>query len=175
MVIQMRLFAKLMIAVLFIAMLLPFTVLKDDDGDTLLSFSDFSLPSISTPNFSLPEFFDNGKIMSSSDDDLSGKDIFYKWYDGEGNIQFTTEPPPDGIEYTLKGFDPNANVIRAVKVPPKESKAEEATPTRVKAREPEAETSPYSGDDIKKLFEDTKNLEKLLNQRFKNQESALNN
>ncbi len=173
----MKLFAKLMIAVMFIAMLLPFTILKDDDGDTLMSFSDISLPDISMPKLSmpdLPDFFGSKKIATSSDDDLSRKDIFYKWYDSEGNIQFSSEPPPDGIDYTLKGFDPDANVIQAVKIPAKESTAEEPKPGQEKSAGPEDGVNPYSADSIKKLFEDTKNIEKLLNQRAKDQESALN-
>jgi hypothetical protein len=44
----------------------------------------------------------------------------------------------------------------------------------VKARDPDDGVNPYSGDSIKKLFEDTRNIEKLLKQRFQNQESALN-
>jgi len=173
----MKLFVKLTIAALFIAVLLPFTLLKDDSGDTLISFSDFSLPDISMPNFSMPDlsgFFGSKKITPSSDDNLSGKDIFYKWYDSEGNIQFTTEPPADGIEYILKGFDPDTNVIQAVKIPPGESKAEESAAVQKKAFDPEDGDNPYSADSIKKLFEDTKNIENLLNQRVKDQESALN-
>jgi hypothetical protein len=173
----MKLFVKLMIAALFMAVLLPFTLLKGDDGDTLMSFSNFSLPDISMVNFSMPDlsgFFGSKKITPSSDDDLSGKDIFYKWYDSEGNIQFTTEPPPDGVEYKLKGFDPDANVIQAVKIPAKESTAEDPTPVQEKSAGPEDGVNPYSVDHIKKLFDDTKNIEKLLNQRAKDQESALN-
>ena len=173
----MKLFAKLMIAVLFIAMLLPFTILKDEGGDTLMSFSDLSLPDISMPTLSmpdLPDFSSNNEIVPANDDDMSGKDIFYKWYDNEGNIQFTTEPPPHGIEYTLKGFDPNANVIQSVKLPSSKSKADDSTPDQVKAADPGDGVNPYSGDSIKKLFEDTRNIEKLLNQRFQNQEAKLN-
>jgi hypothetical protein len=170
----MKLFVKPMLALLFLAMLLPFTILKDNRGNTLMSLSDLGLPSISMPKFSMPVFFGSNKITPSSDDDLSGKDIFYKWYDSEGNIQFSTEPPADGIEYTLKGFDPNANVIQSVKIPPKKSAADESTATQVKPRSPEDGVNPYSGDHVKKMIEDTKNIEKLLSQRYKDQESALN-
>ena len=180
MVIQMKLFAKLMIAVMFIAMLLPFTILKDDDGDTLMSFSDISLPDISMPKLSmpdLPEFSSSKEVIPANDDDLSGKDIFYKWYDNEGNIQFTSEPPADGIEYTLKGFDPNANVIQSVKLSSSKPKTDDSAPdqnkTPVMTHGPEDGVNPYSGDSIKKLFEDTRNIEKLLKQRFQDQESTL--
>jgi hypothetical protein len=146
-----------------------------------MSFSDISLPDISMPKLSmpdLPEFSGSNEVIPASDDDLSGKDIFYKWYDNEGNIQFTSEPPPHGIEYTLKGFDPNANVIQAVKLSPSKAKTDDSTPdqieTPVKAHDPDDGVNPYSGDSIKKLFEETRNIEKLLNQRFQDQESALN-
>jgi len=173
----MKLFVKLLLAALFIAVMLPFTILKGRDGNTLMSFSDFSLPAISIPNVSMPdlsEWFTSKKITPANDNDLSGKDIFYKWYDSEGNIHFTSEPPPDGIEYTRKGFDPDANVIQAVKIPAKESTAaKETTPVQEKSVGPEESVNPYSAERIKKLFEDSKNLEKLLDQKAKNQESAL--
>jgi hypothetical protein len=130
------------------------------------------MPDISMPD--LPAFFGSKEIRPSSDDDLSGKDIFYKWYDSEGNIQFTSEPPPDGIDYTLMGFDPNANVIQAVEIPAEEPTAEEPKSGQEISAGPEDDANPYSADSIKKLFEDTKNIEKLLNQRAKDQESALN-
>ena len=172
----MKLFTKIMIAVLFIALLLPFTILKDDSGDTLVSFSDLSFPDLSMPNLSMPDLpkLSGNNIEVGSDEDLDGKDVFYKWYDGEGNIQFTTEPPPEGVEFTLKGFDPNANVIQSVKLPPEKNRAEETSPTAKKADDPGDIGNPYSPDTIKKLFEDTKNIEKLLQQKLQDQESMVN-
>ena len=167
----MKLFAKLMLAALVIALLLPFTILKDEAGNTLMNFSDLSLPDFSMPD--LPKLPDASKITSSVDG-LNGKDIFYKWYDAEGNVQFTTEPPPDGIEYTLKGFDPDANVIQAVEVPAGKSGADEDQPGGDKTASPENIGNPYSKESIEKLFEDTKNIEKLLKQRLKDQESIIN-
>lgn len=165
-----------MIAVLFIALLLPFTILKDDSGGTLMSFSDLSFPDLSMPNLSMPDWpkFSGNTIQAGSDGDLDGKDVFYKWYDAEGNIQFTTEPPPEGVEFTLKGFDPNANVIQSVKLPPGENAADETNSTAKKADDPGDIGNPYSQDAIKKLFEDTKNIEKLLQQRAQDQESTVN-
>ena len=174
---QMKLTWKLLIALLFIAVLLPFTILKNENGNTLMSFSDFSLSSVSMPAFSMPNFsanFGSGEIVPANDDDMSGKVIFYKWYDSEGNIQFSSEPPPDGIEYTLKGFDPNANVIPSVKLPPDQTQTKESATTPVKAAGSENGDDPYSVDRITKLFEDTKNIEELLSQRLNNQESELN-
>ena len=172
----MKLFAKLMIALLFLALLLPFTYLKDDDGGSLMSFSDFHLPDFSLPDFSLPDMprFSGGGNSVSSDEDLAGKDLFYKWYDAEGNVQFTTEPPADGIEYTVKGFDPDANVIQAVKIPVKEVEADDSKPGQDKKGLAESTENPYSLEKLKKLFEDTENIEALLNQRTQDQDSAIN-
>ena len=172
----MKLFAKVMIAVLFIAMMLPFTILKDDSGKTLMSLSDFSLPDFSMPDFSMPDMpkISDADISSPLDEDLGGKDIFYRWYDSNGNIQFTSEPPPEGVEYTLKGFDPNTNVIQAVNVTPEESVSDEPTPTQNKPTGPEEIGNPYSQDSIKKLYEDAKNIEKLLKQRSQDHDSLLN-
>ncbi|MCP4390523.1 MAG: DUF4124 domain-containing protein, partial [Gammaproteobacteria bacterium] len=156
-----------MIAALILAVLLPFTILKGRDGKAMMSFTDFSLPDFSLPK--LPKL-PNIDMLGASDENLEGKDIFYKWFDAKGNVQFTTEPPADGIEYTVRGFDPNTNVIQAVDVPAKETTADKAAPSTAN---PEDIGSPYSQESIKKLFEDAKNIEKLLKQRAKDQESAL--
>jgi hypothetical protein len=165
----MKLFAKLLLAALVLALLLPFTILKDDQGKTMMSFSDFSLPDM--PSFDSG----SGSKLTSSTRVLGGKDVFYKWYDAEGNLQFTTEPPDDGIEYTVKGYDPNTNVIQAVKLPEAEteSAAIEPTPTGESASELPSMNA-YDPESIKKLFEETRNIEKLLNQRYQNQNSNLN-
>lgn len=161
----MKLFAKLLLTALVLALLLPFTILKDDQGKALMSFSSFSLPD-------MPSFDEVSKLTPSSSG-IGGKNIFYKWYDAEGNVQFTTEPPADGIEYTVKGYDPNANVIQAVKMPAAETAQDEPVATEKTASDL-PETSAYDAESIKKLFEDTKNIEKLLNQRYENQNSTLN-
>ena len=165
----MKLFAKLMIAVLFIAVLLPFTILKGPDGDTLMSFSSLELP-----NFSLPDMpkMPGGDKISAPLGGSDGKDIVYKWQDAEGSLHFTTEPPSDGTEYSVMGFDPNTNVIQAVKLP--EEKEKEAEETASQPEKGDNIGNPYSPEKIDKLFEDAKNVEKLLKQRMKDQEAALN-
>jgi len=167
----MKLFVKLMIAALVIAVLLPFTILKGRDGNSLLSIPDFNLPDISLPE--LPDL-PSVDMPGASGESLGGKDIFYKWYDAKGNVQFTTEPPADGIEYTVKGFDPDTNVIQAVEIPVIEPTSDANESEGQNSAKPEDGTNPYSQEGIKKLFEDAKNIEKLLNQRAKDQESALN-
>ena len=168
----MKLFAKFLLAALVLGLLLPFTILKDDQGKTLMSFSDFSLPDMSLPD--MPSFDGVSKLTPSSSD-IGGKSIFYKWYDAEGKVQFTTQPPPDGIEYTVKGYDPNVNVIQSVKVPEAEPAGTgETTATSESTGAQPGLANTYDADAIKKMFEDTKNIEKLLNQRYENQNSTIN-
>ena len=174
----MKLFGKLLIAILVIGLLLPFTVLKGPDGDTLMKFSDIGLPdfSVDLPSVNAPSFSGTAKLQSAeelqaADDDLTGKDIFYQWKDAAGNIQFTSEPPPEGVEYIVKGYDPNANVIQSVKLPEEEKEAE---PSATKTIKDEKIGNPYSEESIKKLFDDAKNIEKILNQRLKDQDELFN-
>lgn len=168
----MKLFAKLAIAVLVLAMLLPFTILKDENGNTLMSFSDLELP-----DFSLPSLPKAPKVDSITDSTglIDGQDTIYQWRDSEGYIQFTSELPPPGIEYQVRHFDPDANVIKSVKMPSRDAPALNTGGDSEKTAEAdEQDVNPYSEDGIKKLIEDARNVEKLLNQRFQSQESAIN-
>lgn len=168
----MKLFVKLMLALLVIGLLLPFTLLKDDSGKPLASFSDFGLPDFSLP--SLPRFSSGGSStpVPDSDDNLDGKVLFYKWYDADGDVQFTSEPPAEGVEYTVKGFDPDANVIQAVKLPAGDSADGESSSAAGKSATDIG--NPYSKETIEKLFEDAKNVEKLLQERLQQQEATFN-
>jgi hypothetical protein len=177
----MKLLAKLLVVGLIIAFALPFTVLKGRDGKTLMSFSDIKLPGFSMPEIpELPDFSDkflpegNSNQNSAVEAVMEGKDLFYKWFDSEGNLQFTTSPPVAGIEYTIKGFDPNTNVIQSVKPIVEEvesvvtQQGQNVIPKSVKEI-----GSPYSPEKVGKLFDDAQNIEKLLNDRLKKQEAAL--
>ncbi len=167
----MSLFVKLMLAAVVIALLLPFTLLKDEQGKTLMSFSDLSLQDLRLPDISIPDMPDllSSKKLMPSNTRSDGKDIFYRWNDAQGNIHFTTEPPPGGIEYTVKGYDPNANVIQAIKIPTEPNATDPGTGGSTPSLD-----SAYNPDQVQKLINDTKNIEKLLNQRYENQNSTIN-
>jgi len=173
----MKLPLKFMLAALVIAMLLPFTLLKDDEGKTLMSFSSFSLSDIKMPDMpSLPDMSSSKQLVPSVEG-LGAPDIVYRWNDSEGNIHFTSDPPADGIAFTLKGYDPNANVIQAVKPPVVESPEPSIATDTAAAGEPNSPQdigNTYTKDEIQNLFEKTDNIQQLLNQRFKNQNSAIN-
>ncbi|MFT5506293.1 MAG: hypothetical protein ACI845_001574 [Gammaproteobacteria bacterium] len=171
----MKLLAKLLVFGLVIAFALPFTVLKGRDGKPLMSLSNIELPGFSMPDFSdkdLPK--GNSNQNSAVQLGLEGKDIFYKWFDSEGNLQFTTSPPPEGVEFTVKGIDPNTNLIQAVKPVVKEvESALGQQGQKGQSKSAKDIGNPYSPEKVEKLFDDAQNIEKLLNDRLKNQEAAL--
>ena len=170
----MKLFLKLMLATLVIAMLLPFTILKDDQGKPLMSISSFSLPDFKMPDMPDMPDMSSSKRLVPSVGDHANMDIVYQWNDSQGNVHFSTEPPADNIKFTVKGYDPNANVIQAVKLPEIEAPEESvASGSDEQDSAPDLENI-YSKEDIQKLIDDSKNIQQLLNQRHNNQNSAIN-
>ena len=163
----MKLVWKLMLAVLVISTLLPFTLLKDDTGSTLLSFSSFKWPDLRKAAKNL---FKADRSRGPGDE---GADTIYQWVDAEGNMHFSNTPPLEGIEFRVKNFDPDLNVIQSVNTKTDEAEVTvEGTPKKEMITTEDV-GSPYSVDGIKKLFEDVHNVEKLLKQRLQKQEAAL--
>jgi len=166
----MKLFGKLLIAVLIIGLLLPFTILKGPDGKPLMRFSDLKLPKFSTPD--LPEITSLGSAAASASS--NNGNVIYKWKDAEGNLQFTSSPPPAGVEFTVKEYDPNTNLIQSVQLPAEEIvEVADENDTEKPASPLDDVGSVYSPEKIEKLFEDAKNVEKLLNDRLKNQSAQI--
>jgi hypothetical protein len=165
----MKLFGKLLITVLIIGVMLPFTILKGRDGKPLMSFSDLKLPSFSTPEMpKLP-----GAITNTDSASGNGNNVIYKWTDAEGNLQFSTSPPPEGIEYTAKGYDPDVNVIQSVEIPLEAEEKIEPADADKEVTSKDGIGNVYSPESIEKLFKDAKNVEKLLNDRLKNQNAQI--
>jgi len=162
----MKFFVKLMIAAVVLAVLLPFTFLKGKDGKPLMSFSDLKMP-----NLAMPEVPD--ALKDAQRQKAGGKDVIYKWKDAKGVLHFTSKPPPAGIEYTSKGYDPNTNLIQSVKI--EEEKPIEPFADAPKIEKPSDLVNVYSPDKIEKLMKDAKNVQKLLNQRNQKLEAMMGN
>jgi hypothetical protein len=168
----MKLFVKLLIASLVIAVLLPFTLLKGKDGRPLMSLDAIKAPELSLPDMpDLPDA-DLGKVLPK---DGGRQDIVYKWKDAKGEWHFSSTPPPQGTEYSVKGYDPNTNLIQSVK-----PKAEEIAPNKepepnpqVSVKAPGKIGNPYSPEKIENLFNDAKNVQNLLDERLKQQEALM--
>lgn len=167
----MKLFGKLLIAALVLAVLLPFTFLKGKDGKPLMSLSD-----IKAPKLALPEMPDALKHSNKEQTPTAGgKDIIYKWRDSKGELHFSSSPPADGTEYTAKGYDPNANLIQAVEVKtePVEKPQQQSDNNDSKPQKPFEIGNPYSPKKVEKLINDAQNIQKLLNDRQKKQQALI--
>ncbi|MDJ0833493.1 MAG: DUF4124 domain-containing protein [Gammaproteobacteria bacterium] len=167
----MKLFFKLIIVALVLAVLLPFTILKDESGKPLMSFKDLKLPGVSLPE--LPdklEVPDLNQQTGSSD-----RTLIYEWRDKDGNRNFTSEPPPPGVEYTTKGYDPNLNLIQSIKTDTETETAKAETEEEPEQKEfPLNISNPYSPEKIEKLFDDAQKVQELIDERMKQQEAIFN-
>ncbi len=175
----MKFFGKLMITALVLAVLLPFTVLKGKDGRPLMSFSDIKLPNVKIPDLSVPDAIKPSNTQLSPNN--SDKDIVYKWKDSSGALHFTSSPPPEGIEFTAKGYDPNQNLIQSVKVNKEEDQETgiagqgDGKGGGIQNKSEKGIGNPYSPKKIEKLFDDAENVQKILNERTKALENLTTN
>lgn len=87
----------------------------------------------------------------------------YKWRDQNGVMQFSNTPPTvtDAEQIVL---DPSSNIVQAVKV----VEAEEPKPS-VDVEPP----NPYSMEGMKKVMEDAKGIEALLQNRHEGQQKLM--
>ncbi len=138
------------------------------------------MPMIYMGKFDLMSFMDSGfksglsdfeKLKAKAPKSLGNavtneKVQVYKWRDENGVIQFSNTPPQagDGAEQVV--LDPNSNLMQAVKVP-EEVVAEESAETDAH--------SPYSVKGMKKVMNDAKGVEELLQKRHEQQQEMLNN
>ena len=148
---------------------LSFTVLKGDDGKTLLSFSDFEIPEFNLADFSLKML--PGWRTSNSELPRAESTI-YQWTDIEGNLQFSNGPPPAGIEYTVKKYDPNENVIPAVSTNSDNSGQAPGPVSLNKSSKHGDADSIFSAGVIEKLFEDANNVDQSQT-NLKNNQNAV--
>jgi len=91
----------------------------------------------------------------------------YKWRDENGVMQFSNAPPPTDRNAQQIELNPNSNVVSAVKVPVKEE-----TPAPSSDIE---QPSPYSVKGMKKVLDDAKGIEQMLQQSHEQRTKALNN
>ena len=124
-----------------------------------------SLDKLKAPELSMPKL-PGGEISAGS----GRTDIIYEWRNAEGELHFTSSPPPEGIEYTVKGYDPNVNLIQSIQVKHEEP---EKTPVEPQLKKPADIGNPYSPQNVEKLINDAQNVQKVLNDRLKQQEAMI--
>ncbi len=138
------------------------------------------MPMIYMGKFDPLSFFESGfsmggsefsKLKAKAPKNLSNivtdeKVQVYKWRDENGVMQFSNTPPPTGGAAEQVVLDPNSNLMQAVKVP-----AEEEVKQEVEAESP----SPYSVKGMKKVVDDARGVEELLQQRHEGQQEMIKN
>ena len=89
----------------------------------------------------------------------------YKWRDENGVMQFSNTPPPDGGQAQQVELNPNHNLVKAVKLPEEEQPQQaELTPS----------PTPYTVKGMKKVMDDARAIEGMLQQRHEDQQKMLN-
>ena len=83
-------------------------------------------------------------------------------------MQFSNTPPTAAVDVTRVELNPNKNVVEAIKVQEKESQAESNTANTIAP-------SPYSVSGMKKVMEDARDVEQMLQQSHEQRSKALNN
>jgi len=91
----------------------------------------------------------------------------YKWRDEHGVMQFSNTPPPSVSNAERVVLDPNNNLMKAVKVPEKEEKSKEVVETEM--------PNPYSVKGMKKVMDDARSIEDMLQQRHEKQQEMMKN
>ena len=91
----------------------------------------------------------------------------YKWRDKNGIMKFSDAPPPTvtNAEHVL--VDPNKNLVQAIKIPEKKEPEPEAV---AKTKLP----NPYSVKGMKKVMNEAKGIEELLQKRHEEQQKMMN-
>lgn len=108
------------------------------------------------------------KISGAMSNAVSGEKVqVYKWRDKDGVIQFGSQPPLSVNNAEHLELNTSTNVVKAIKVPEKKSEITQAeVKTDIK--------SPYSIKGMKKVMDDAKGVEKLLQDRHEAQQKMLN-
>lgn len=138
------------------------------------------MPMIYMGKFDPLSFFESGfskgssefsKLQAKAPKNLSNavtdeKVQVYKWRDENGVMQFSNTPPPTGDAVEQVVLDPNHNLMQAVKVP-----EEAEVKQQVEAESP----NPYSVKGMKKVMDDARGVEELLQQRHEGQQEMIKN
>lgn len=161
-------FYKIIIALLVIGGLAPFTFIKGKDGQPLMSFSDLKMPDSKLPD--LPDLPNMGLDSAPSVDGT-----VYKWKDENGSWQFSSEPPPKGLTFSSTVYDQNMNVIQAVETKRTIAKKKELDKKGSSTGALSNVGSAYTPAKVEKLFDDVNNIESLLSDRAKKQNEILDN
>lgn len=133
-------------------------------GKSPFSTDDIKVPKLGVPKLEVP-VLSNLSVPSLP----AQKETAYKWTDENGVVHYSTEPPENQQAAVKKlEVDPNQNVIQSVEI----AEAKNQQTTAETAQNPTIQ-SPYSAGAAKKLIEDAKNVQNLLNERYEKQKRII--
>lgn len=114
--------------------------------------------SLKMPKLGMPEI--PGLSKDDGKEKQSGSTTVYKWQDQNGEWQFSNQPPPEGVASKVITYRSDTNVIQSAKPPAKPASTADAETPSANPLLPI--TNP---EKVKKLMDDAKNIEKLLQDR----------
>ena len=134
-------------------------------GKTPFSKASLSLPSLADGKSKLDSLSKSGKKLVKGDIQKA-----YKWTDSEGVVHYSSEAPAPEQAVEILHVNPNTNLIRGARPAPKDNTESTPTPTNDTVL-PQGQV--YNPKNVKKLIDDAKNVQKLMDQRYQQTEQAL--
>lgn len=122
-------------------------------GKTPFSANDLKMPDISAPGV---DSLVNG-----------GKTTAFKWTDENGVVHYSSEPPPEHQQVEVLEIDPNVNLVQGVQ------KKEEVPGPGPQPALDLPSGNVYSPENVQKLIQDAKDVQKKLNERYQEQEKIV--
>lgn len=117
---------------------------------------------------------DSPRLREGPLDTLDSTTTVYRWKDTDGNVHFSNRLPEGASGVESLEIDPDANLILGVEPSPGAPSGRPGTASDViSPAGPEAVGNPYSADGVQKLIDQAKQVQELVNQRFKQQEEML--
>ena len=110
------------------------------------------------------------KYKGNNEEEITENKYLYKWRDANGVMHYTSDKPPEDINYKSIRLSNDTNVVPAVS----ESDATNAHPVQQQLPSTEIPSNVYSPEGIEQLFNQAKDIQNLVNEQFEQQEVISN-
>ncbi|WNO10357.1 DUF4124 domain-containing protein [Teredinibacter sp. KSP-S5-2] len=120
----------------------------------------------SASNFKVPDVSSVSSEIKKANP-MGNKETAYKWTDENGVVHYSSEPPPEQIAEKME-VNPDTNLVQGLR------KEEEEVPGPQSAPAPGLnlpDGSIYNPENIKKLVDDAKEIQNMMNERNKQMEN----
>ncbi|MCW9013447.1 MAG: DUF4124 domain-containing protein [Gammaproteobacteria bacterium] len=91
----------------------------------------------------------------------------YQWVDEHGQKHFSSTPPVGQAQVDTVKLSPDANVVKAIRVPEEEEEAKRGSQVT------SVRKNPYSPEGVRDLMQDTKDVSNMMNERAAEQQKIL--